>query len=279
MLKTKLLVLTLLLHPLKDIMEYLVSNKMLKKILFNNYKRTIKSLLNCSLSISLKKELQDLVDMKTLLPLEIMKDIFVLKKSGMMMFVKIIPLKKPELHPLILGLNKLILGKLEEEPLTLLIMVKKENHLLTCLIMPLISILPLMLIGLMMLLLKKSLLYLVCLLTLLELNHQVMDYMKCPGKWKTGLLLSSHSEIKKPNINFLLQLIPLLIIILMILTAVLQLDILISELPLTKMLLFSEDNGCNMFILSLMPITIKFIYLMFILPALTLFSLIKPWCG
>lgn len=104
-------------------MEFLVSNRMLTKILSNNYQIIIKSVNNCSPSISLKKKLKELINSKTSLPSEIMKNIYVLKKFGMLMSNKVIKLHNPLPHflqlktikaILVYGNHKTNIGKLKE---------------------------------------------------------------------------------------------------------------------------------------------------------------------
>jgi hypothetical protein len=77
-------------------------------MLFNNYIKIKKSHPEFSLSLWLKKLKVTLKNMKTLLPLGIMKNIYVLKKFGMLMLNKIIKLKTQKV------MIKLTLGKSKE---------------------------------------------------------------------------------------------------------------------------------------------------------------------
>jgi hypothetical protein len=107
-----------------------------------------KFLTEFSLSICPKTK-KNQENIKTLLPSEIMKNIYVQIKSGInIMSTKIIPPNKPELNPPTLGLNKLILGKSKEDlsnmKMKIIIMKLKPISLIKLLF----SIHPLMDIGL-----------------------------------------------------------------------------------------------------------------------------------
>lgn len=105
-------------------MEFLDSNRMLTKISFNNYIIIKKSVNKCSPSISLKIKPKELINSKTSLPSEIMKNIYVLKKFGNLMSNKIIKLHNPLPHflqlktiktVLVYGNHKTNIGKLKEQ--------------------------------------------------------------------------------------------------------------------------------------------------------------------